>query len=76
MDEKTIEKAGRIMKLLRMAREPGHDHVSIKLNSGLTYEEKRAAQRWARCFELAEKAGETYSGLCDAAVELDQEFKY
>ena len=36
-----IERIGRVRKVLRMSREPGHDFVSLKLNSGLRYEERK-----------------------------------
>ena len=60
MDDKTIERAGRIIKVLKLQNSyPSDimDEVAISLNSGLTYDEKEEAAAWARAFELATQEG-------------------
>jgi len=40
-----------VMKLLRLAQQPGMDAVAIKLNMEPTYEELKVAKAWADAFE-------------------------
>jgi hypothetical protein len=60
MTEEHIERAGRILKIIRLAGMPGMDTVAIKLNCGLTYDELQVARRWARAFELAQHEGSVF----------------
>jgi hypothetical protein len=53
MDEKQIERAAKIMKIIRLSQSSGMDIVSIKLNCAPTYAEKEHARSWAKAFELA-----------------------
>lgn len=47
------ERAARLMKIVRLARDPMMDAVAIKLNAQPTFEEKRTAERWRAAFDLA-----------------------
>lgn len=67
-EEETTLKAGRLMKIVRLASTPGMDAVSVKLNCALTYEEKQGAKMWATAFELAQ----TDRPLFELAQELHQ----
>jgi hypothetical protein len=63
-----IERAGKMMKIVRMARhEPGHDAVSLKLNCDLTYAEKQNAEAWAKAFEYAQREGTVWDVVFDFA---------
>jgi hypothetical protein len=52
-ETKIAHRAGQIIKILYLANQPGMDEVAIKLNCGLTWDEKRAAEKWAIAFQLA-----------------------
>jgi len=60
MTKEQIELAARIRKVIHLTSIPGMDDVAVKLNSGLTWDEKETAKRWALAFELAEKGGNLY----------------
>lgn len=47
------ERAARLMKIVRLARNPMLDAVAIKLNAQPTSEEIRTAERWRAAFDLA-----------------------
>jgi hypothetical protein len=55
MTEEQAERAGRMMKVLKLANMPGMDAVAVKLNCGLTWSEKEEAIVWGKAFEIAEK---------------------
>lgn len=48
--------AGKMLKVLRLARMPGMDEIAIKLNCELTYDEEKEARLWSHAFEVAKKA--------------------
>ena len=60
MTEEHIERAGIILKIIKLAEMPGMDTVAVKLNCGLTYDELQIARRWARAFELAQQEGSVF----------------
>jgi hypothetical protein len=66
MTKEQINLAGRMIKVLQLAGQPGMDEVAIKLNCGLTYDEQKRAEMWAKAFEIAQKGGK----LFDLAAEL------
>lgn len=57
IDQRTIERAATIMKIIHLSGLPGMDEVAVKLNCGPTYDELEHAKRWARAFELAATDG-------------------
>lgn len=66
-DRKLAERGGQLIKILHLAGLPGMDSVAVKLNCGLTWDEREAAERWFAAFKLAEnKEGK----LFDLAAEL------
>lgn len=69
MTEEQIKLAGQMIKVLYLAALPGMDEVAIKLNCGLTWDEQRNAEVWAKAFELAKRGGK----LFDLARELKQQ---
>jgi hypothetical protein len=72
IEDNTIERAAKIVKIIYLASLPGMDEVAIKLNCGATYDEIRNAKRWARAFELASDAEESTFVL---AEKLHKEFQ-
>ena len=63
----TAHRGGQLIKILYLAGQPGMDHIAIKFNCGLTWDEKRAAEKWFRAFKLA---GDAERKLFEAAAEL------
>jgi hypothetical protein len=68
MTREQIERAAKLMKVVRLARSPGMDVVSVKLNCSPTYDEIKIAERWAKAFELAQRDGSVFQ----YAEELDK----
>jgi hypothetical protein len=53
IDAKDITRAGRVIKIMKVAGAPGMDEVAIKLHtSSLTYAEQNEAEIWARVFHI------------------------
>ena len=52
--QETVLRAGRAIKILQLAKLPGMDHIAVKLNSELTWNEEHEALWWAKAFELAD----------------------
>lgn len=66
MTDKQIERAGQLIKIMHLASLPGMDTVAVKLNCGLTWDEKAQAKMWAKAFEFAQRD----DNLFDLAVEF------
>jgi hypothetical protein len=67
-ERETIERGGRLIKILRLAKDPAMDEVALKLNSSLTWQEREEAERWFRAFRL----GATKANLFKLAVKLNE----
>jgi hypothetical protein len=68
ISDRDIERAARAIKVIHLAGQPGMDEVAIKLNCGLTWDERRQAEMWAKAFDLA--ATQPDLKLFDLAAEL------
>jgi hypothetical protein len=51
-EKKAAERGGQLIKILSLAGSPGMDEVAIKLNCGLTWDERERAERWFKAFKL------------------------
>lgn len=51
MDTTTIRRAATVMKILRLAQQPGMDTVAVKLNMEPTHDELFVAKTWALALE-------------------------
>lgn len=67
MTEEQIERAAKVMKVVRLANS-GLDVVAVKLNCDPTYDEIKMAARWAKAFEISQRAGSIFQ----YAEELDK----
>jgi len=65
-EQKIAHRGGQLIKILRLAGSPGMDHVAIKLNCGLTWDEQRVSEKWFMAFKLARTDGK----LFDLAADL------
>jgi hypothetical protein len=64
-----ITRAAKLVKIVRLAGEPGHDEVSIRLNCEPNWQEVRIAKMWATAFELAKDEGKA---TFDLALKLHE----
>jgi hypothetical protein len=66
-EQKVAHRGGQIIKILRLAGSPGMDHVAIKLNCGLTWDEQKISEKWFMAFKLAAMSDRK---LFDLAADL------
>lgn len=64
-----VERAGKVMKVLKAVNMPGMDEVAIKLYcSELTYDEEKTAQAWSKVFDLVSDPAHSNKNIFQLAL--------
>jgi hypothetical protein len=78
-----VEKAARLIKIIKLSTTPGMDAIAVKLSCEPTYNELQVAEQWARAFEIAaqegpdfELANRLYQRMLRSTITREQAIPY